>query len=126
MTTRQITILLVDDEEMVADIGKDLLEKLGYTVLVAAGGAEAIKLFQSHREQIELVILNMIMPDMSGGETFSRMRAIKPNAKILLSSGYSLDSRASAIMKQGCNGFIQKPFNINQLSEKIQGIIAKK
>mgnify|MGYP000505956965 FL=1 len=108
---------------LVADIGKDLLEKLGYTVLVAAGGAEAIKLFQRHRDQIELVILDMIMPDMGGGETFSRMRAIKPNAKILLSSGYSLDSRASAIMKQGCNGFIQKPFNLKKISHKIREIL---
>ncbi|MGD9051828.1 MAG: PAS domain S-box protein [Desulfobacterales bacterium] len=117
------TILLVDDEEMVADIGKDLLEKLGYTVLVAAGGAEAIKLFQRHRDQIGLVILDMIMPDMSGGETFSRMRAIKPDAKILLSSGYSLDRRASAIIKQGCNGFIQKPFNLKKISHKIREIL---
>ncbi len=117
------TILLVDDEEMVADIGKDLLEKLGYTVLVAAGGTEAIKLFRRHRDQVDLVILDMIMPDMSGGETFSRMRAIKPNAKILLSSGYSLDDRASAIMKQGCNGFIQKPFNLKKISHKIREIL---
>ena len=117
------TILLVDDEEMVADIGKDLLEKLGYRVLVAAGGVEAIKLFKRHRNQIDLVILDMIMPDMSGGETFSRMRAIKPNAKILLSSGYSLDRRASAIMKQGCNGFIQKPFNLKKISHKIREIL---
>ncbi|MGD9085049.1 MAG: PAS domain S-box protein [Desulfobacterales bacterium] len=117
------TILLVDDEEMVADIGKDLLEKLGYRVLVASGGTEAIKLFQRHRDQIELVILDMIMPDMSGGETFSRMRAIKPDAKILLSSGYSLDRRASAIMKQGCNGFIQKPFNLKKISHKIREIL---
>jgi PAS domain S-box-containing protein len=117
------TILLVDDEEMVADIGKDLLEKLGYTVFVATGGAEAIKLFQRHRDRIELVILDMIMPDMSGAETFSRMRAIKPNAKILLSSGYSLDNRASAIMKQGCNGFIQKPFNLKKISHKIREIL---
>ena len=117
------TILLVDDEEMVADIGKDLLEKLGYTVLVAAGGTEAINLFRRHRDQVDLVILDMIMPDMSGGETFSRLRAIKPNAKILLSSGYSLDSRASAIMKQGCNGFIQKPFNLKKISHKIREIL---
>jgi len=117
------TILLVDDEEMVADIGKDLLEKLGYTVLVAAGGTEAIKLFRRHRDQVDLVILDMIMPDMSGGETFSRLRAIKPNAKILLSSGYSLDDRASAIMKQGCNGFIQKPFNLKKISHKIREIL---
>lgn len=117
------TILLVDDEEMVADIGKDLLEKLGYTVLVASGGTEAIKLYRRHRDQVGLVILDMIMPDMSGGETFSRLRAIKPNAKILLSSGYSLDGRASAIMQQGCNGFIQKPFNLKKISHKIREIL---
>lgn len=117
------TILLVDDEEMVADIGKDLLEKLGYTVLVAAGGTEAIKLFKRHRDQVDLIILDMIMPDMSGGETFSHLRAIKPNAKILLSSGYSLDRRASAIMQQGCNGFIQKPFNLKKVSHKIREIL---
>ncbi len=117
------TILLVDDEEMVADIGKDMLEKLGYTVLVATGGTEAIKLFKNHRERVALVILDMIMPDMSGAETFSRLRAIKPNAKILLSSGYSLNGRASAIMKQGCNGFIQKPFNLKKISHRIREIL---
>lgn len=116
-------ILLVDDEEMVADIGKDMLEKLGYKILVAPGGTEAIKIFSAHRDQIKLVILDMIMPDMSGGETFNRLKAIKPDAKILLSSGYSLNGRASKIMKQGCNGFIQKPFNLRQISRKIREIL---
>ncbi|MGD8882099.1 MAG: PAS domain S-box protein [Desulfobacterales bacterium] len=117
------TILLVDDEEMVADIGKDMLEKLGYNILVAASGTEAIKLFNANRDQVKLVILDMIMPDMSGGETFNRLKAIKPDAKILLSSGYSLNGRASKIMKQGCNGFIQKPFNLKQISRKIREIL---
>jgi PAS domain S-box-containing protein len=116
-------ILLVDDEEMVADIGKDMLEKLGYKILVAPGGTEAIKIFSANRDQIKLVILDMIMPDMSGGETFNRLKAIKPDAKILLSSGYSLDGRASKIMNQGCNGFIQKPFNLKQISRKIREIL---
>jgi PAS domain S-box-containing protein len=116
-------ILLVDDEEMVADIGKDMLEKLGYTVLVAASGAEAIKIFNTNRDEVKLVILDMIMPDMSGGETFNRLKAIKPDAKILLSSGYSLNGRASKIMKRGCNGFIQKPFNLKQISRKIREIL---
>jgi PAS domain S-box-containing protein len=116
-------ILLVDDEEMVADIGKDMLEKLGYTVFVAAGGTEAIKIFNVNRDQVKLVILDMIMPDMSGSETFNRLKAIKPDAKILLSSGYSLNGRASKIMKQGCNGFIQKPFNLKQISRKIREIL---
>jgi PAS domain S-box-containing protein len=116
-------ILIVDDEEMVADIGKDMLEKLGYKILVAPGGTQAIKIFNANRDQVKLVILDMIMPDMSGGETFNRLKAIKPDAKILLSSGYSLNGRASKIMKQGCNGFIQKPFNLKQISRKIREIL---
>lgn len=116
-------ILLVDDEEMVADIGKDMLEKLGYKILVAHGGTQAIKIFNANRDQVKLVILDMIMPDMSGGETFNRLKAIKPDAKILLSSGYSLNGRASKIMQQGCNGFIQKPFNLKQISRKIRKIL---
>ena len=116
-------ILLVDDEEMVADIGKDMLEKLGYKTIVAAGGHEAIKLLKTNRNQVDLVILDMIMPDMSGGETFNRLRAIKPDVKILLSSGYSLNGQASEIMQRGCNGFIQKPFNVKQISRKIREIL---
>ena len=116
-------ILLVDDEEMVADIGKDMLEKLGYKIVVATGGNEAIKLLKTIRNQVNLVILDMIMPDMSGGETFNRLRAIKPDVKILLSSGYSLNGQASEIMQRGCNGFIQKPFNMKQISRKIREIL---
>jgi PAS domain S-box-containing protein len=116
-------ILLVDDEEMVADIAKGMLEKLGYKIVVAAGGYEAIKLLKTIRNQVDLVILDMIMPDMSGGETFNRLRAIKPDVKILLSSGYSLNGQASEIMRRGCNGFIQKPFNVKQISRKIREIL---
>jgi len=116
-------ILLVDDEEMVADIGKDMLGKLGYKIVVATGGNEAIKLLKTIRNQVDLVILDLIMPDMSGGETFNRLRAIKPDIKILLSSGYSLNGQASEIMRRGCNGFIQKPFNMKQISRKIREIL---
>jgi len=116
-------ILLVDDEKMVADISKDMLEKLGYKIVVATGGNEAIKLLKTIRNQVNLVILDMIMPDMSGGETFNRLRAIKPDVKILLSSGYSLNGQASEIMQRGCNGFIQKPFNMKQISRKIREIL---
>ena len=117
------TILLVDDEEMVADIGKGMLERLGYKVVVATGGNEAIKLLKTIRQQVDLIILDMIMPDMSGAETFNRLRAIKPDVKILLSSGYSLNGQASEIMQRGCNGFIQKPFNVKQISRKIREIL---
>jgi len=117
------TILLVDDEEMVAEIGKDMLEKLGYKTVVATGGNEAIKLLKTLRHEVDLVILDMIMPDMSGGETFNRLKAIKPDIKILLSSGYSLNGQASEIMQRGCNGFIQKPFNLKQISRKVREIL---
>jgi len=117
------TILLVDDEEMVADIGKQLLEKLGYTVKTADSGRAALGVFGLEKDTIDLVILDMIMPGLSGSETFDRIRALNPKVKTLLSSGYSLDGQASDILKRGCSGFIQKPFNINELSQKIREIL---
>jgi PAS domain S-box-containing protein len=117
------TILLVDDEEMIADIGKRILEKLGYRVLLAESGKSALKVYEDHRDSINLIILDMIMPDMGGSEAFDRLKAADPSIRILLSSGYSLNGQASQIMKRGCNGFIQKPFNIEQISKKIRKVL---
>jgi PAS domain S-box-containing protein len=120
------TILLIDDEEMIIKVGEELLQELGYEVLVAKSGQGAIKLYKKNTDKIDLVIMDMIMPGMGGGETFDHLKEINPDIKVLLSSGYSINGQASEILKRGCDGFIQKPFNINQLSEKIQGIIAKR
>ena len=117
------TILLVDDEEMVADIGERMLKKLGYRVLLADSGRKAIQIFEKAHHRIDLVILDMVMPDMGGSETFDELKAITPDIKILLSSGYSIDGQASEIMKRGCNGFIQKPFNLKHFSQKIREIL---
>ncbi|MEE4263229.1 MAG: response regulator, partial [Desulfobacteraceae bacterium] len=117
------TILLVDDEEMVADIGQKMLEKLGYRVILAESGEKALKKFEKLSSRIDLVILDMIMPGMGGSETFDQLKAIAPDTKVLLSSGYSIDGQASEIMKRGCNGFIQKPFNLKQFSQKIREIL---
>jgi CheY-like chemotaxis protein len=117
------TVLLVDDEEMIIDVGSQILENLGYRVLSARSGAEAIEVYRSHQDDINLVILDMIMPDLGGGETYDRLKKINPEIKILLSSGYSIDGQASEIIDRGCNGFIQKPFNIKQLSRKIRDVI---
>jgi CheY-like chemotaxis protein len=117
------TILLVDDEPAVAAVGKDMVEKLGYRVLLAAGGEQAISIYRQHRKTIRLVILDMIMPGMSGGETYDRIKALNPDARVLLASGYSLNGQAAEFMKRGCNGFIQKPFNLRILSQKIRTII---
>ena len=117
------TVLLVDDEEMVADIGERMLKKLGYRVLLAESGRKAIQIFEKAHHRIDLVILDMIMPEMGGSETFDMLKAIAPDIKVLLSSGYSLDGKASQIMKRGCNGFIQKPFNLKHFSQKIREIL---
>ena len=120
------TILLIDDEKMIIDVGQELLQELGFDVLTATSGPDAIDIYRQKSADIDLVIMDLIMPGMSGGETFDRLKEIDTQVKVLLSSGYSINGQAAKILERGCDGFIQKPFNINQLSEKIQGIIAKK
>jgi len=120
------TILLVDDEELILDVSTNLLEHLGYTVFAAKGGKEAVDIFKTHKKEIDIVILDMIMPDMGGAETFDRMKAIDPNVKVLLSSGYSIAGQAREILNRGCDGFIQKPFNLAKLSRKISEILERR
>ena len=90
---------------------------------MAASGGEAIDTYRENKDSINLVILDMIMPGIGGGETYDRMKEINPDIKVLLSSGYSINGEASEILKRGCDGFIQKPFNIKSLSNKIREII---
>jgi two-component system cell cycle sensor histidine kinase/response regulator CckA len=117
------TILLVDDEDIITDAVVELLEQIGYKVFWGRSGKEAISIYKNNANKIKLVILDIIMPDILGGETFDRLKEINPEIKVLLSSGYSLDGQATEIMKRGCNGFIQKPFNIKDLSVKIREIL---
>ena len=119
------TVLLVDDEDMMLVVGRKMLEKLGYRVLTANSGQRAIDLFNRHRGQIKLVILDMIMPDMGGSEVYDTVKKIDPEVKVLLSSGYSVDGQATEILKKGCNGFIQKPFTLKSLSIKIREVLNK-
>ncbi len=114
------TILLVDDEEMIRKVACAMLNKLGYLVVVAASGAEAVETITRRGDSIDLVILDMIMPDMDGGATFDRLRAIMPRIPVLLASGYSINGQAIDIMQKGCKGFIQKPFTLAELSQKIR------
>jgi PAS domain S-box-containing protein len=117
------TILLVDDEDYIIEVGRLMLEGLGYTILTANCGRAGMKVFDEHLEAIDLVILDMIMPDVGGSEVFDHIRKRRPGAKILLSSGYNMDFQASSLLGQGCNGFIQKPFNLKAFSTKIREII---
>jgi two-component system, cell cycle sensor histidine kinase and response regulator CckA len=120
------TILLVDDESMILEVGQEILAALGYEVLTAASGQEAIDTYSDNQDGIDLFIIDMIMPQMGGSDLFDRLKKINPSVKVLLSSGYSIDGQAREILNRGCDGFIQKPFSISQLSMKIREILELK
>ena len=118
-------VLLVDDEEMVLETGEVLLNHLGYDVLLAENGQEALELYKHNQDRIDVVLLDMVMPVMGGGETFDRMKEVNTNVKVLLSSGYSLEGEAEDILKRGCDAFIQKPFKMEQLSQKLSEVLGR-
>jgi two-component system cell cycle sensor histidine kinase/response regulator CckA len=119
------TILLVDDEDTVLKVGSALLKKLGYELVEARSGEEAIEKYGANKATIALVILDMIMPEMSGGSVYDRLKELNPDVKVLLSSGYSIDGQAKDILERGCDGFIQKPFDIKDLSVTIRQLVDK-
>jgi two-component system cell cycle sensor histidine kinase/response regulator CckA len=114
---------LVDDEEMITGVGKAMLKELGYDVLVAESGRQAVDLVRRNEHDIGLMVLDLIMPGMDGGQTFDRIHEIQPLMPVILSSGYALNDQVNAIMQRGCNGFIQKPFNIYDLSEEVRKVL---
>ncbi len=117
------SIMLVDDNPLVLEIGEEMLRLLGYSVLTASDGGAALTLYQRHQEQIGLVVLDMIMPGLSGYDTYAAMKKIDPKVAVLLSSGYSIDSQASEMLELGCNGFLQKPFTVQELSHMVRSIL---
>jgi len=119
------TVLLIDDEAMIIDVSVQMLKKMGYEVLTAQNGREAIDTFKRNSDKVAIAIVDLIMPSMGGGEVYERLKEIDPNVKVLLSSGYSIDGQAAEIINRGCDGFIQKPFKLNELSYKLREIISK-
>ncbi|MBN1931545.1 MAG: response regulator [Desulfobacterales bacterium] len=118
-------ILLVDDEEMIINVGEQLLTYLGYAVKTAKSGKEAIEIFENNKDDIDLVVLDMIMPGMGGGETYDRLKEINPDIKVLLSSGYSINGQAHEILNRGCDEFIQKPYTMKEISQRIRAVLDK-
>ncbi len=118
-------VLLVDDEEILRDIGRDLLEDLGYTVYLAEDGGRALEVFDRHRDDILLVMLDMIMPKMGGKETFLRLREQDPELKVLFCSGFSRDGTGDELLKLGASGFIQKPYSRSELSRAVAEILGQ-
>ncbi|MDP1759218.1 MAG: response regulator, partial [Thermodesulfovibrionales bacterium] len=116
-------ILVIDDEELIRNVARDILRELDYDVLLASGGKEGIKIYADKKDVIDLVILDMIMPEMGGKETFKKLKEINPDVKILISSGYGQDSLPEQVMDNGEAGFIQKPYNINEIAEIIKEVM---
>jgi CheY-like chemotaxis protein len=118
------TIMLVDDEEHIAKSWSRTLRHLGYHVLSARSGAQAVEILERNPE-ISLVILDLIMPGMGGRETFEALRRLAPQLKVLLWSGYGSDGVATEMLEQGCNGFVQKPVSIAELSVKLRELMTE-
>jgi CheY-like chemotaxis protein len=117
------TVLVVEDEPMVAEVAALMIQRLGLNVIKSLSGEAALEHFRALGGKVDLVILDMIMPGMGGDETFRRMREIDPEAKVLLSSGYSREGRAQELIKAGCLGFLQKPYNLAELRAKLEEIL---
>jgi len=108
---------------MILDIGEKMLQRFGYQVLAARNGREAFDIYSRAKDRIDLVILDMVMPEWDGGETFDELTKINPAVKVLLSSGYSINGQAQSLLDRGCKGFIQKPFSMNGLSQQIRKVL---
>jgi len=121
----QGTVVLVDDEKIILDVGQKMLENIGYRVIVAGNGQDAVDVYKKQKDEIILVIMDMIMPGMGGGETYEQLKALDGDVKVLLSSGYSISGQAQAILDRGCSGFIQKPFTMEELSRKVREVLDK-
>jgi len=119
------TILLIDDEDLVLEVGQKFLTFMGYRVLTARDSEEAIEVYRSHREKIDLVILDLVMPKMEGGEVFKRLKQISTDVKVLVASGYGIAGKASQVLEQGACGFIQKPYDMRELSKSIRSILSQ-
>ena len=119
---RQPVILFADDDAICLDVGVKILQKLGYIVLEARDGREAVEVFLNNQSEVDLVILDMKMP-YNGGAAFSQLKKISANVKVLIASGYAKDQQLKEMMEKGCSGFIQKPFSIKSLSQKIMNVL---
>jgi CheY-like chemotaxis protein len=112
----------VDDEAMILRLAASILERYGYTVLTAPSGRFALDLFRRMHDRIDLLVVDMLMPEMNGVELAEGLRSIDPNCRILLSSGYTLDQDVEELMERGAfNGFLPKPYRMNQLARQIRG-----
>jgi CheY-like chemotaxis protein len=120
----QARILLVDDEESVRKMAAIVLRKLGYEVVACRDGEEAVARFREHARDIDLVILDMALPQMGGDETFRALRDVDPDVRVVIASGFGIDGTVQQILDAGAMGFIQKPFAMKELSDRVRQALA--
>ena len=120
------TVLLVDDDETVRQVGRTILQRYGFTVFTACDGQDGVEVFAQHADEIDVVILDMTMPNLNGEEAFREMQRIRPHVRALLSSGYSEQEATSKFQAAGLAGFIQKPYYAADLTSKISEVLGEK
>ncbi len=117
------SILLVDDEQRILTVGREICKALGYRVVTASSGQEAMAVYAEKKDEINLVVLDMVMPGMNGLETFMALKKQNPNIKVLFSTGYAIGDKAQELLKLGCCGYILKPYSMIDFSHKIREIL---
>ena len=116
-------ILLVEDEDMVSDVTKRILERSGYTVLTAANGKEALNLYEKERDIVSLVIIDLIMPEMGGKQCIEELRKIDSDLKILVTSGYPVDGPTKEAIESAAADFVGKPYNMKEILRAVRDIL---
>jgi CheY-like chemotaxis protein len=117
------TILVAEDEDIMRELLVEMLDSGGYQVISVENGQEALKVYRERFDQIDLVILDMAMPELNGKEAFKRFKEINPEVKVLLSSSYNQDGNTQEILRDGVLGFLQKPYGVNDILDKIRTVI---
>ncbi|MDJ0667468.1 MAG: response regulator [Desulfobacterales bacterium] len=117
------TILFVDDDEENLTVGRKILAGLGYQVYIARDGKTSLEIYTAMGEQIDMVVLDYVMPGIGGREVFEALRRLDPDVRVLLSSGYSSNNQVAHMLDQGCKGFIQKPYDAGRMARKIREIL---
>ena len=126
MQDEKRTILIVDDEEMVLDVEALMLERMGFKTLKANSSEKAYQLYRDKKDNIDLVILDMIMPGDNGAVIYKKLKKINSGIRVLISSGFWKDINVREILRDGHNSFIQKPFKFAEFNKKIDAILTTK
>ena len=118
-------VLIIDDEPAVADAAQVSLEFLGYTTTIRLSGQEAVKFYSDPTHHVDLILLDMVMPDMSGPECFAELRRIRPDCKVLLCTGYDRNHAVQELLNKGVVGFIQKPYDLDELAHVCAEVLSQ-